>query len=198
VIFARTLAASSLTGVLACAASEPGPPVTALVIAPAAGAGPTAQVHDMASEPPKNDPCDDPVVGHWSSVQHYPHWGQWYDYALEIRRESKGSSTLTGTLRSHYWFGGSDARTPPACNGTLEAIVVMTGTGTARGTDLDFGGSNPQLERAICGRYNTYAPDHFTGTLNPATQVFSAMNNDGGNAVNEPVLFHRDRCGDGE
>ena len=97
-------------------------------------------------------------------------------------------------MRVHYWFGGPDARTPPACNGNLEAFVTMEGTGTAHGLHLDFTGSKPQLERAACGVYVNYNPDHFTGTVDPETHVLSAVNNDGGNALNEPTLFHRLRC----
>jgi hypothetical protein len=43
-----------------------------------------------------------------------------------------------------------------------------------------------------------YRPDHFTGTIDPAIQEFQSVNNDGGRAVNDPMVFRRIACGEGD
>jgi hypothetical protein len=41
-----------------------------------------------------------------------------------------------------------------------------------------------------------YHPDHFTGTIDPQREEFQSVNNDGGRAVNDPMVFRRIGCVD--
>jgi hypothetical protein len=71
----------------------------------------------------------------------------------------------------------------------------MPGTGTVDATaTVDFGSTTYTIASNPCGNPGRYYPDHFTGKIDSAIQEFQSVNNDGGPAVNEPVVFRRIRC----
>jgi hypothetical protein len=76
----------------------------------------------------------------------------------------------------------------------------MPARGRTSGLDVEFWGIEPwELKRMHCGaeRMFRYNLDHFSGTIDPEIQEFQSVNNDGGTAVDEPVVFRRIRCFEG-
>ncbi len=146
--------------------------------------------------------CQDPVEGVWMGrVFHQP--GQdWYIYTLEIHRVSAGSAQLNGVLHARFWNGPPTIYEPlPCAPGVLDRTVFMTGAGTANGLELTFGGTSWRPESLNCGPQSSmglisYNLDQFSGRIDPAIQEFQSVNNDGGEAVNEPTVFRRIRCFD--
>jgi hypothetical protein len=80
----------------------------------------------------------------------------------------------------------------------MELIVKMpNATGKLDGLNLTFGAKEWHVDKTICGSMNgTYFPDNFSGTIDTKINEFQSVNNDGGSAVNEPVVFRRISCFD--
>ncbi|MFO0561565.1 MAG: hypothetical protein U0269_26375 [Polyangiales bacterium] len=152
-----------------------------------------------AAEQDAGADCSDPAAGTWLGQQYNQRSRSWQRYELTIRRASAGSTALVGEVRVHFWNGWYSHSTPQTdCSRPhLAAEVVQNATGTINGLDLSFGGNDWRTSRVFCqppGTRVAYNPDHFTGTINVAIQEFQSVNNDGGSAVNEPVVFRRIRC----
>ncbi len=141
--------------------------------------------------------CEDPIAGVWRALKYSPTFGgQWVRFTLRIRREG---DALTGTIRSRIWRGTPSDRTPPACRvGQTDTTHAMVATGRATGTAITFGASTHRLVADHCpqlfGGVNDYAPDHFSGTIDPLRQEFQSVNNDGAYDVDEPYVFRRIGC----
>jgi hypothetical protein len=153
---------------------------------------PPAAEYDAGSD------CSDPVVGVWVGQQYNPRSVSWQHYRLNIRRVAPGQPALIGDVRVHFWVGPSTLSSPPtSCTGSsLSAEILQNATGIATGNALQFGGNDWSVGQVFCGRRSAvaYNADHFQGLVNPALQEFQSVNNDGGTAVNEPVVFRRIEC----
>jgi hypothetical protein len=159
-----------------------------------------ATVAEQRARLPPAAECTDEVAGVWRSHSFWPDRGQWYLFTLEIRRLQPESSELEGVIFSDYWHGTSRDQEPPPCGQVLyHYIVRMPAKGSVNGGAVAFGGTSWQLDRAPCGGSGPgrYYPDRFTGTIDPKLQEFQSVNNDGGPAVNVPMVFRRIRCWDG-
>jgi len=145
--------------------------------------------------PPPAD-CSDPVEGIWMGMSHRLGYADWNEWTMKIRRESPGASTLQGEMQAHWWKGGEHATEPPPCTpGQREYAVTMTGHGSITPDGrVAFGSHAVDKYEPICGEVGNYAPDNFSGTIDPAIQEFQSVNNDGRTAVNEPVVFRRVKC----
>lgn len=143
--------------------------------------------------------CSDPAAGVWLGQQYNPRSRSWQRYELHVQRSSPGSNELTGEVRVHFWSGWHSHSTPlmDCSRPHLSAEVIQRATGTFDGAQLAFGGHDWRVSRIFCqppGTRVLYNPDHFSGALDTTTQEFQSVNNDGGSAVNEPVVFRRVRC----
>ena len=145
-----------------------------------------------------NSDCSDPVVGVWLGQHYNPRSISWQKYRLHIRRVSPGSTALVGEVRVLYWTGAASLVVPPAdCQGVgLSAEILQNATGTVVNNFLSFGGNDWRAGQVFCGSRGSvaYNPDHFQGLINVGLQEFQSVNNDGGTAVNEPVVFRRIEC----
>jgi hypothetical protein len=156
---------------------------------------PAAAVQDVGTD------CSDPATGTWLGQQYNPRSFSWQRYELTIRRTRPGANTLVGEVRVHFWIGPYSLSTPQTdcARPFLAAEVMQNATGTINGLEIAFGGNDWRTSRVFCqppGTRIAYNPDHFTGTIDVAIQEFQSVNNDGGTAVNEPVVFRRIRCAD--
>ena len=144
--------------------------------------------------------CDDPVAGVWRAHRYDPLYGDWMLATLHVHRD--GPTHLRGVIVVHAWEGGGfDVRPPPCGEDGFDFIVEMPGDGQIRGERVEFGGTSWRLRTFRCNSANrmlTYNPDHFSGTINPAIQEFQSVNNDGGRARNEAMVFRRVQCEPGE
>jgi hypothetical protein len=163
-------------------------------------AAPATVEEQRARLPPAAD-CADPVEGMWLAIMYTEQREEWYEYSIDVKRVAPGSNQLKGEMTSHFWHGGAGDQKPPACNpiAGYEAVVKMpnaTGSISPKG-ELLFGATTWRLDKMVCGVSRIlYNPDHFSGTIDPVRQEFQSVNNDGGNAVNEPAVFRRVSCFD--
>ena len=148
--------------------------------------------------PPPATDCEDPVEGVWLSHSYYPQH-EWYMFTLRVRRTAPGSSDLTGEIEAHAWNSEPNEPEPPACRPGLDHWVVFM---TARGHldpdgTIHFGGTTWRVKDTFCGYppgAGMYNLDQFSGKIDPAILEFQSVNNDGGEAVNEPTVFRRIGC----
>jgi hypothetical protein len=160
-------------------------------------------IEEQRARLPPAATCQDPVEGVWMGRVFHQPGRDWYIYTLEIHRAAPGSSQLTGVLHSRFWNGPPNVYEPLPCRaGVLDRSVFMTGAGRAMGLDVQFGGTSWRPEALHCGpagslRSIMYNLDQFSGRIDPAIQEFQSVNNDGGEAINEPTVFRRIRCFDG-
>ena len=154
-----------------------------------------ATVEEQRARLPPPAACNDPVEGIWRSHKFEPQYGEWYIFTLKIKRRAPGDSKLTGEIQSHYWLGGEkDTQPPPCAPGRREHKIHMPAEGTFEEGRVAFGGTSHRLEASICGTPAPYNADHFSGKIDPNTQEFQSVNNDGGRAVNSPNVFRRIGC----
>jgi hypothetical protein len=160
--------------------------------------GSAATVEEQRARLPPPAKCQDPVEGIWMALKHEPSYvpQEWYHFTLEIRRAAPGSPELTGTIVSHFWTGGAKDEKPPPCKGGYEHIIKMPSKGKSDGVEVQFAGTSWERERTVCGQPSGYNIDRLSGRIDPAIQEFQSVNNDGGRAVNDPMVFRRIRCFD--
>jgi hypothetical protein len=155
-----------------------------------------ATVEEQRARLPPPAACPDPVEGVWLAHSYAAYQSTWYIFQLTVRRETPESTVLGGEIKSHFWDGGpKDVQPPPCRSNSHEQIVNMPAKGDFTDGKVRFGGTSWKAEPPICG-HNTgrYYPDNFTGVIDPKTQEFQSVNNDGGPAVNEPTVFRRIKC----
>jgi hypothetical protein len=155
-----------------------------------------ATVAEQRARLPPPKACDDPVAGIWVSHQYAPRRGIWDQFTLTIGRDPADKKRLVGTIHNHVWAGGKEDEQPPPCEGNQDYVVVMSAEGEADGLTIRYDGLDWKVESQTCGGRVGYNIDHFVGTIDPALQEFQSLNNDGGEAVNEPTVFRRISCGD--
>ena len=159
----------------------------------------SATVAEQRARLPPPAECQDPIAGIWRAHHFVTQYGTWYLRTLEIHRVAEGQPKLTGLVWADYWYGTAQDQEAPQCRAGsgYHAVIRMPAEGTYQDGEVKFGGTSWSLERLVCGRSgNGYNPDRFTGRLDPALQEFQSVNNDGGTAVNEPVVFRRVQCFD--
>ena len=154
-------------------------------------------IEEQRARLPPPAECEDPVEGIWVGHNFEARWAQWYIFTLEVHREEKGKEALKGEIKAHYWDGNDKDVNPPPCRpGMRQQKVLMPAKGTVKDGTINFGGTTWKTEQSICGFPSSYNPDRFTGKIDPATQEFQRVNNDGGRAVNVPTVFRRVKCFD--
>lgn len=162
-----------------------------LVIAlPAAG-----DLVDRNGQPPQQpeNPAEcggDRIAGVWRGPRgRFSFWN--YQVTLHIQRAS--GSAITGRMVG-VWWTGSRRRPPPCEAGQTAFQVTQPAQGTFENNRFAFRATSYRIDRVICGAPTSYSPDHFVGTLDENASILRTVNNDGGNAVNDPEVFRRIRC----
>lgn len=156
-----------------------------------------ATVEEQRARLPPAAECPSPVAGKWKSLSFDERQRTWYEYVLEVREDPKDPSILSGTITVDAWEGPEDSPEPPVpCRRRFRG--KMPGHGSFVHGEVAFGGGEFELIGTECGADPVYNPDQFTGTLDPVRHEFQAVNNDGGDAVNEPAVFRRIGCVDSE
>jgi hypothetical protein len=149
--------------------------------------------------------CEDAVEGTWVSREHYPEYGDWYVFTLEVRRDAREPERLHGTILSRSWTGEADMEVPMACSAlpagaharSFDWTVRMQAEGEVAGDAFRFEGHAWRPQGARCGSPPPpwgYRLDSFAGTLAPGGQAFDALNNDGGRSIDDPHTFRRVAC----
>lgn len=149
--------------------------------------------------PPPAD-CKDPVAGIWKSHSYDQRHRDWTVFTLEIKRVAPDEDEFEGTITNDSWEAEPHESAPPKCRGELRYIISMPAKGHVRDGEINFYGVDTwTLEDVPCGTWNMgYNLDHFSGTIDPDLVEFQSVNNDGGRSVNDPVVFRRIHCNDGE
>ncbi len=158
--------------------------------------GGIATIAEQRARLPPPAHCKDEVAGIWRAHSFWNRQRQWYIFTVRIQRTAEKSNELKGSIRSHYWNGRRDEEQPPQCrSGLFRQIVTMPAKGRIKNGFVTFGGTSWTLDKMICGsRHPRYYPDNFSGRIDPKLQEFQSVNNDGGPAVNVPVVFRRIQC----
>jgi hypothetical protein len=154
-----------------------------------------ATVAEQRSRLPPAAECESEVEGTWKALIHDDD-DEWYEFTLEVRHDPNDKTVLTGSITVHSWEGPSDQPEPPTKCAGRRYIGKMSGSGTFVGGDVVFGGADFHVTEDLCGGPAAYNEDQFSGKLEPERQEFQSVNNDGGDAVNEPTVFRRIGCFD--
>ncbi|MDP3274525.1 MAG: hypothetical protein Q8Q09_04970 [Deltaproteobacteria bacterium] len=155
-----------------------------------------ASIEEQRARLPPPARCEDPVEGEWRGKKWEPSYQNWFAVTLDVHRASPGSSQLQGTITARVWYATERDVEPPQCSPRVlrDYTVEMPASGSAQGLQIRFGSSQYRVVATHCGRFNSYNPDNFSGTIDAAIQEFQSVNNDGGRAVNDPMVFRRVRC----
>lgn len=160
---------------------------------------PAGTVAEQRARLPPPATCADSIEGVWKSHDFRGHRGVWEIFTLEIRRNDSGGNTLRGTITNEYWLGGERDSEPGPCEGLKHAIVSMDAEGKIDGETITFHGVGDwRLDAHLCGGSVSYVLDDFTGTLDLEAQEFQTLANDGIVAINEPTVFRRIDCFEGQ
>jgi hypothetical protein len=164
------------------------------------GSGRASTVAEQRARLPPPATCKDPVAGVWKSHSYDTRFRDWTIFTLEIRRVEPGKNEFEGRITNHSWQAAPHESSPPPCRGELRYVVSMDARGTVQDKRIDFWGVGTwSLDEVLCGQWNMgYNLDHFSGEIDPELMEFQTVNNDGGRAVNDPVVFRRVRCHDGD
>lgn len=164
------------------------------------GLGRASTVAEQRARLPPPAACQDPVAGIWKSHSYDERFRDWTIFTLEIKRVAPDSDQFEGTITNDSWEAEPHESSPPPCTGRLRYIISMDAQGTVRDGRINFYGVGQyRVDDVPCGAWNMgYNLDHFSGQIDPELMEFQTVNNDGGRAINDPVVFRRIRCNDGE
>lgn len=141
---------------------------------------------------PNGGACSDPIAGTWRTQKYRAADHTWVRFVLHIQHEG---STLRGTITSRIWSGMPSDPTPSCTAFGFDNTWRMEARGHLDGNSVSFQSSTARLLRQDCPNSEArYAPDNFTGTVDPMREVFDSVNNDGAFDVNEPYSFRRVGC----
>ncbi len=161
---------------------------------------PAGTVAEQRARLPPPADCKDKVAGVWKSHSYDQVFRDWTVFTLEVHRVEPGKDEFEGRITNQSWQAEPAESSPPPCRGELHYMVSMNAQGTVRDGRIDFWGVGTwSLDEVLCGSWNMgYNLDHFSGQIDPDLMEFQSVNNDGGRAVNDPVVFRRVSCHDGE
>jgi hypothetical protein len=155
-----------------------------------------ATIEEQRARLPAPAECRDPVEGVWRSHAFNEMWGEWNIFTLTVRRVAPGSTQLHGTITNEAWYGPATEVSRGPCEGRLQYLVSMDGTGSVTDGRIAFGGTGQwRLDQLYCGSDDFgYNLDQFAGTIDPALLEFQSVNNDGGRYIDVPTVFRRVEC----
>ena len=148
--------------------------------------------------PPAFECGDDPIAGVWQAHTYYGHVGQWYTFALDVRRDADDPSgaALRGTIQVVFWDGDASRSQPPLCDAPGDrGEVFENARGEARDLELRFDAVDWRDTGACGGIGGGYLLDRFSGTVDPERMEFqSVLNADAPQWRDVPTVFRRVRC----
>jgi hypothetical protein len=164
------------------------------------GHGQASTVAEQRARLPPPAECKDPVAGIWKSHSYDALHRDWTIFTLEMKRVEEGKDQFEGRIVNDSWVAEPHESSPPPCRGELRYIISMNAEGEIRDGEINFWGVGTwNLDEVPCGYWDMgYNLDHFSGKIDPDLMEFQSVNNDGGRAVNDPVVFRRVQCNDGE
>jgi|GEM_PF-498417 len=164
------------------------------------GRGQASTVAEQRARLPPPAACKDPIAGIWKSHSYDAMHRDWTIFTLEMKRVEQGRDEFEGRITNDSWIAEPHESSPPPCRGELRYIISMDARGEVRDGEIHFWGVGSwNLDEVPCGYWNMgYNLDHFSGKIDPDLMEFQSVNNDGGRAVNDPVVFRRVHCNDGE
>ncbi|PRQ03133.1 hypothetical protein [Enhygromyxa salina] len=164
------------------------------------GLGHASTVAEQRARLPPPATCSDPIAGVWKSHSYDTRFRDWTIFTLEMNRVSPGRDEFEGRITNHSWLAEPHESSPPPCRGELRYVISMDAEGTVVDGHLNFYGVGTwSLDDVPCGSWNMgYNLDHFSGDIDADLLEFQTVNNDGGRAVNDPVVFRRVHCNNGE
>jgi hypothetical protein len=115
-------------------------------------------------------------------------------FLLEVHRAAARPNELEGTISVRVWRGSPTDEEPGPCTGETHYRLTQEAKGTHKDGVIEFWGTSQKLDEVLCGRFAAYNLDHFSGQIDRRIQEFQSVNNDGGNAVNQPSVFRRIGC----
>ncbi len=178
------------TGAEDSTAGVPGGDASRLILSAAGGlGGPGAQRALL----PNGGRCDDPIAGVWRAQKFRASERTWVRFVLRIRREG---DALRGTITSRIWSGSPSNPQPGTCTPFgFDHTWRMSAGGRLEGNSVTFGSRSARLVEQHCPSSDArYAPDSFSGTVDPLREVFESHNNDGAFDIDEPYTFRRVAC----
>lgn len=141
---------------------------------------------------PNGGACSDPIAGTWRTQKYRATDHTWVRFVLQIRNEG---GALAGTITSRIWTGMPSDPTPSCTAFGFDNTWRMEARGHLDGTSVRFASYSARLVRQDCPNSEArYAPDNFTGTVDPMREVFASVNNDGAFDIDEPYTFRRVSC----
>jgi hypothetical protein len=156
-----------------------------------------ATVAEQRARLPPAAECASQIAGTWKALVYTPRTHIWYEFILDVREGAKDPTALSGRIFVDAWEGTPITSEPPVpCVHRYKG--TMPGRGSFVNGQLSFGGGEFTLTEVVCGGFTGYNPDQFSGQLDPVLHEFQAVNNDGGEAVNDPSVFRRIGCFDDE
>jgi hypothetical protein len=157
-----------------------------------------ASIEEQRARLPPPAHCQDPVEGEWRGKKYEPQYGNWFAVTLDVHRTAPSATTLTGRIIARLWYATAQDVEPPPCSPRIrrDYTVEMPASGSITAQRIVFGARTYRLVALHCGTHEGYNPDNFSGVIDPSIQEFQSVNNDGGRAVNDPMVFRRVRCFD--
>lgn len=159
--------------------------------------GSVSSVSEQRKRLPPPAACGGELSGVWKSHNYSERMADWTQFTLYLDPDPAEPTKVIGRIVNRSWEGAPEQSEPPAsCDGRGHWIVSMDAAGQAKGAQIEVWGVGEwRLDEVLCGDGDFgYNLDHFTGTIDTERQEFQSLNNDGGNAVNEPTVFRRVRC----
>ncbi|NVB43000.1 hypothetical protein G6O69_34580 [Pseudenhygromyxa sp. WMMC2535] len=164
------------------------------------GRGRASTVAEQRARLPPPAACKDPVAGVWKSHSYDDTFRDWTIFTLVVERVREGEDSFEGTITNDSWVAEAHESSPPVCRGELHYVISMDAEGRVQDGQINFWGVGKyRVDEVPCGAWNmNYNLDHFSGQIDPEIMEFQSVNNDGGRAINDPVVFRRVRCNEGE
>lgn len=157
-----------------------------------------ATVAEQRARLPPAAECDDPIAGTWRGLSYYPGHRQWYEFTLEIARDTAKPGELRGTILAHFWDGPPDRSEPAPCTeGMMQATIRQESRGTYEDGRVWFGGIRWEVAGVQCGQHQgRYITDQFKGVIDPERHEFQSINDWSERPDDEATVFRRIRCAD--
>jgi hypothetical protein len=139
--------------------------------------------------------CESEVEGYWKAHVFDSAYQDWHVFTLEVHKVDGSANSLRGQIRVEGWSGGATDQEPGACRGRLHFTGHMPSEGSIVDGVIRFRATSFQLDKVLCGRFGGYSNDNFSGKIDPQTQEFQSINNDG-NRGEQATVFRRIGCFD--
>lgn len=164
---------------------------TQLILGSAGALGDTASAQRALL--PNGGMCEDPVRGTWRAQKYRSSDRSWVRFVLRVERDG---DILTGTITSRIWTGNPSDPRPGRCTAFgSDHTWLMDAVGRLDGNRMTFLSQRSRMIREDCPSSDArYAPDNFTGRVDPMRDVFESLNNDGAYDIDEPYTFRRVSC----